>query len=745
MTKLKVRLHIIPRAQAMTEFALTLTILLLVVYGLLETGRLLFIYASTVTAARQAVRYGSATGLNGSGTEYYQDCDGIRAAVHNVGFINTFDNSDIVIAYDRGVESDGSIRQIDAGNPDPDCDNDISSMEIQNGDRIRVQVSAQWQPIVPIVPLDPFTITAESSRTILSSISIQVTAPPSGWSGTGGGELTLDVSASPSTFDTLGEIITYTYTVTNTGTATITGTFTVTDSPVASNNCTATAPASLGIGAFFTCQGTYAITQQDLDDGFVTDVAQVTGPLFSNQDGVTITAGQGPALLLTKVGTPDASAVPGTVINYTFTVTNSGNVTLRAPYAINDNQSSDESCPSTPATLAPGASVICTSTSIIKQSDVNAGTLINSATATALFGFTTVTSNVATFTVWTPPVYLTITASPISATAAGQVINYTYHLKNNTDTNMISPFTVADSMVTNESCAGAVSPLVAGATNDCTGSFTVTQAQMDAGVALVGTVTATAKQNPGNKTRTSNEVTTSISIIQSPMLSLQVSALPTTATVAGTVITYTYTLTNSGNVTLSPTFTVTDDVVTGITCANPSTTIAPAATKICTSTYTVTQADLDNGTVINTATASAMFGAQTVSSSPASFTVITYAGNRLNMTKTANFNTVAGTGQIITYTYELHNTGNAPLTNLAVTDQTVPGGFIINVDCSLAVTPLNPGKKTTCTATYTTTADDVTAGSVTNQAIGTAQNGSETVVSSAQSVTVTVLPTPPTP
>src|SRR5688572_15839370 len=176
MTYFGIRKKNTTKAQAMTEFALTLTILLMVVYGLLETGRLLFIYASTVTAARQAVRYGSATGVNGSGTAYYEDCDGIRAAVHNVGFINTFDNPDIVIAYDRGVESDGSIRQIDSGNPDPDCDNDIATIDIQNGDRIRVQVSTQWEPIVPIVPLEPFTITAESSRTILSSISIQVTA-----------------------------------------------------------------------------------------------------------------------------------------------------------------------------------------------------------------------------------------------------------------------------------------------------------------------------------------------------------------------------------------------------------------------------------------------------------------------------------------------------------------------------------------------------------------------------------------
>ena len=62
----------------MVEFGLALPILLLVVYGLIESGRAVFIYASVATAARQAARYGSATGDNGAGTLYYNDCSGIR-------------------------------------------------------------------------------------------------------------------------------------------------------------------------------------------------------------------------------------------------------------------------------------------------------------------------------------------------------------------------------------------------------------------------------------------------------------------------------------------------------------------------------------------------------------------------------------------------------------------------------------------------------------------------------------------
>ncbi|OGO21898.1 MAG: hypothetical protein A2Y54_07440, partial [Chloroflexi bacterium RBG_16_51_16] len=98
------------RAQTMVEFALALPVLLMVVYGTLETGRLLFIFASTVTAARQAVRYGSATGDNDLGTPYYQDCAGIKQSAANVGFINVF--SDINITYDRGLDVSGNPQAV---------------------------------------------------------------------------------------------------------------------------------------------------------------------------------------------------------------------------------------------------------------------------------------------------------------------------------------------------------------------------------------------------------------------------------------------------------------------------------------------------------------------------------------------------------------------------------------------------------------------------------------------------------
>jgi len=58
----------------MVEFAIVLPILLLVVYGLIETGRLIFTIAFVNNATRQAARYGSTSGIGPNGVARYLDC-----------------------------------------------------------------------------------------------------------------------------------------------------------------------------------------------------------------------------------------------------------------------------------------------------------------------------------------------------------------------------------------------------------------------------------------------------------------------------------------------------------------------------------------------------------------------------------------------------------------------------------------------------------------------------------------------
>src|SRR5439155_19296764 len=72
---------------------------------------------------------------------------------------------------------------------------------------------------------------------------------------------------------------------------------------------------------------------------------------------------------------------------------------------------------------------------------------------------------------------------------------------------------------------------------------------------------------------------------------------------AGDTIHYTFTITNTGNVTLTG-VELTDALVgfSNATCGGV-TTLAPGASTTCTADYTLTQADVDAGTVHNSATA----------------------------------------------------------------------------------------------------------------------------------------------
>jgi Flp pilus assembly protein TadG len=159
-------------AQGMVEFALVLSILLMVIYGLFEAGRLIFVYSTVVLASREAVRYGSATGLNvASGVPRYTDCIGIRAAAQNVDFLGAFDDANILITYDKGP---GVPYVPPVSCPFGDTTGGPSPTQINTPplSRIKVQVSGSFTPLSAIVPLRPITITSSNARTIIGSVQL---------------------------------------------------------------------------------------------------------------------------------------------------------------------------------------------------------------------------------------------------------------------------------------------------------------------------------------------------------------------------------------------------------------------------------------------------------------------------------------------------------------------------------------------------------------------------------------------
>ena len=217
------------KAQAMVEFALVLPLLLMLLYGILEAGRLLFIYSTIVTASRQAVRYGSATGQGLSTTiPRYQDCAGIRLAAQKVDFLNSFDDSDILIQYDSGPSTSTTPTTYCTGSADTSF---IPSSA--NNNRLLVTIDGDYLPIIPkLIPFversvakgDP--IHAKSARTILVSVAIVVTVPPS--------------TFLPSTPTATPTVNTPTFTPSNTPTNTLTNTPIFTNTPTLTPSPTVT-------------------------------------------------------------------------------------------------------------------------------------------------------------------------------------------------------------------------------------------------------------------------------------------------------------------------------------------------------------------------------------------------------------------------------------------------------------------------------------------------------------------------
>ncbi len=159
------------KAQAMVEFALVLPILLLIIVGILEVGRAIFMYSSIITASREGSRYGSAAGDNLNGDPLYRDCAGIRNAVRKAGMLLDLRDENIIIQYDRDTNTDPGVYVPAIFDT---CDGGYDgNIHVAAGDRIRVTVTAPYNPMIPLfVPLTSRELESVSVRTINTIISI---------------------------------------------------------------------------------------------------------------------------------------------------------------------------------------------------------------------------------------------------------------------------------------------------------------------------------------------------------------------------------------------------------------------------------------------------------------------------------------------------------------------------------------------------------------------------------------------
>ena len=604
------------------------------------------------------------------------------------------------------------------------------------------------------------------------------------------------------TFSQAGDVITYEYELVNTGNVTINNAVPTDSGPTfngvaASNALSAFSPATVTLvpgAAPITVTATYVLTQDDINNMFtasdpitaIDNTASATGapvggvlpvvPDSTAETGFDLTT----SLALVKtagvpsigLGSIATASDAGDAIAYSFDVTNIGDVTVSA-LVVNDpgpsfngqagtGSLSAISCPLT--SLAPSQTTTCSAIYTLSQTDVD----------NAIIGGTDAIENVATAEAQDP------TGDPVTSAAdtANQTITndssieilkaagaptiasgpdatlvdpgdtITYQLTvNNTGNTSLSSVLVSDSIAT-VTCP-AVTTLGNPFVNDgsaqlavgdgivCSAIYTLTQADLDNG-GVENTADVVSEDPTGAPTTNTSVVDSGFTQEASIALTKSATPLPNPAT-EGNLITYTFALTNTGNVTLSAPQ-VDDPICTApagpLTFANGlqsgdagvAGNMEAGETWIFTCDYAISQADVNAGEVANTAVGSGTpppssglpdpsSSASNLADAQQNAAIALEKSSSLPGVNAGALPLATDVGDTIDYSFEIENTGNVTLTNVVLTDALItaaPNNGALN--CPAGIASMAPGDVLTCTATYTVTQTDIDAGLVTNTA-----------------------------
>ena len=439
--------------------------------------------------------------------------------------------------------------------------------------------------------------------------------------------------------------LTYDFTVTNTGSETISN-VSVLDTGMSGLlsplSCSPLAPATLAPGDSMTCYATYAYRVQETDAGAMINTASAegmdpTGAPVSATDDHTVVFNQPAGMSLTKSASSDTFAA-GDEVTYTFQVQNTGwNRSLSGVSVTDtgiDGLSALSCSPAAPAVLTTGQKMTCTGTKTMTQDDVDAGALLNTASASGLpSGAAEPLSATADETITpsaVPEITLDKSASPMTY-ETGDVITYTM-VATNTGGVSLEGVEITDTGLaglSDLSCSPAAPATLAPAEQmTCTAELTATQDHTDA-MSIANTASAFG-QSVSDGTEVTDTDTETVTTSAVPGLSLTKTA-DADSYVVGETIGYTFVVTNTGGFTL-PRVSVTDTAVEGLSdlvCAPAAPAdLAPDQQMTCTAELVATQAHADAGTIVNTATASdAPYGNTPPNTATASETVTVQGPN----------------------------------------------------------------------------------------------------------------------
>lgn len=382
-------------------------------------------------------------------------------------------------------------------------------------------------------------------------------------------------------------------------------------------------PSSLAVGGEVTCTVPYEIGQEEIDARQpMTNTARVTSDqVTSNDASATVTVVPADSLSLVKSVEPKTVDSPGPV-TFTFVVQNAGSASLSGVELVDpliDLAQVDcdpaDGIQGFPITLAANsAPITCTVPYEITQSDIDAGTaIINTAQVTSDQADSNEAS--ATISIVQQP-DLAVTKTVTSASSGldqGDVVTYEIVVTNSGNVTL-TELAVTDPGADTLDCETIPESFAPGETITCEASTELTEADLLAG-SYTNTVTASAMvptpetdllsfaQAAPLRLEATASATVTLVLVE-PGLSIEKSVDPVGPVDAGDTLTYTFAVTNTGNVTVEDV--TIEDPLTGLAWDASGGAIGDLARGeevTVTATYLVTPADAKAGTVTNTASA----------------------------------------------------------------------------------------------------------------------------------------------
>lgn len=543
--------------------------------------------------------------------------------------------------------------------------------------------------------------------------------------------ITLTKLADPTTMFEPGGPVTYTVEVLNTGNVPVTLTSLADVVGAAETDllgepgCNPKPTGPISVGESYSC--TFQMTVEGIGGYEETDtvtavVVDEEGNESSAENSATVVLIPfNPSIQVVKTGSPSSGAVVGETITYDYTVTNTGDVTL-INVSLDDDKLggitlSDDAGDGIDV-LAPGDSESGQATHQVTQADIDAGSLTNVATALGIDpkgGEVSGTDDETVTFAQEAALEVVKTAEPAVSAIVGERIVYTY-VVTNTGSVTLTNVTLDDDI--EGPIALDRTTLAPGESASGSATHIVTQDEFDAG-SLTNTATATGTDPNNNEVSATDQAT--VRFVHTPAIDVVKTASHIDGVNIDDAITYTYVVTNTGNVTLTN-VTLDDDIEGPI--ALDRTTLAPGESTTGTATHIASQLNVDTGSLRNVATATGTppAGPPVSDTDDAVVTFLQAPAIDLDKSVSDDNGGDVSLGDKLTYSFQVTNTGNLTLHTVSVVDP-MPG--LSAITCPK--TTLAPGESMPCTATYTVTQADVDAGQVDNTATasGTASNGSK--------------------